>query len=199
MGTKIYTIGHSTRSAEQLVALLKMHEIQFLADVRAFPGSRKFPQFNRDNMTKWLADSGIKYEHWNALGGRRHGILPDSPNGGWQSPLFQSYADHALTEEWQQSLRDLIKLAQTQRVAYMCAERHPSMCHRSVISDWMVAKGLDVWHIVDEKTLQLHEPGKWGAPPVIQDGLVKYPILPPSQTGKVRKPRKKISRVLEPT
>ncbi len=188
MEIKIFTIGHSTRSAEQFVALLKMHEIQYLADVRAFPGSRKFPQFNRENMVKWLGDASVKYEHWNALGGRRHGILPDSPNGGWQSPLFQSYADHALTDEWQQSLQDLIKLAETQRVTYMCAERHPSMCHRSIISDWMVAKGVEVLHIVDEKTLQQHQPGKWGAPPVIQDGKVTYP---PNLVSNVRKPRKK--------
>ncbi len=192
MGTKIYSIGHSTRPADQFVALLKMHEIQLLVDVRAYPGSRKFPQFNQENIKQWLGKAGITYEHKSALGGRRRGILPDSPNAGWQSPLFQSYADHALSDEWQQALLDLIQLSETQRVAYMCAERHPSMCHRSVISDWLVAKGVEVWHIVDEKTLQQHQPGKWGAPPVIQDGKVTYPLT--VRNGPAR-PRKSISRV----
>jgi uncharacterized protein (DUF488 family) len=188
MGPKIYSIGHSTRTAEQFLALLKMNEIAILADVRAYPGSRKFPQFNRESMIQWLSSAGIKYEHMNALGGRRHSILSESPNRGWRSPQFQSYADYALSDEWQRAFLNLIHLAEEQHLAYMCAERHPSMCHRSVISDWMVAKGVEVWHIVDEITLQQHQPGRWGATPVFQDGKVTYPadILNTSQGAKKR-------------
>lgn len=100
-------------------------------------------------MVEWLGNAGIQYLHVGPLGGRRHGIIPDSPNGGWKNPLFQSYADHALSAEWQEALQGLIQQARTKHVTYMCAERHPSMCHRSIISDWLVTQGLEVWHIVD--------------------------------------------------
>lgn len=179
----IYTIGHSTHTKEELLAMLYKAEIKVLADVRAFPASRKFPQFNQEAMRKWLADAGIRYEHFPLLTGRRNKsqLIQDELNSGWNNQSFHNYADYTLTDDFKDGIRNLERVAKDEKVAYCCSERHPSRCHRLLISNWLAAKGWDVYHIIDESkeiSIQHHVLGKWGAMPILEDdGAVVYPEI----------------------
>lgn len=144
----IYTIGHSTRSYEALLALLKRHDIEMLADVRSYPGSRKFPWFGKECLHHALRRDGVAYLHSPNLGGRRK-ALPESANLGWRSASFRGYADHMQTPEFTVALNALMLLAADQRVAYMCSEAVPWRCHRSLISDALTARGVEVVDILD--------------------------------------------------
>lgn len=178
---KIYTIGHSTHSQEDFLKMLHKAEIEVLADVRAFPASRKFPQFNQAAMQSWLADAGIGYEHFPLLAGRRNKsqLIQDELNSGWNNQSFHNYADYSLTEEFKDGIGNLERVAKNKKVAYCCSERHPSRCHRLLISNWLAAKDWDVYHIIDESkeiNLEHHRLGKWGAMPILEaDGTVVYP------------------------
>jgi uncharacterized protein (DUF488 family) len=143
----LYTIGHSTRTLEELIQALQAHSIQTLVDIRSFPMSRRLPYFNRENLEKALSDAGIQYVWMRALGGRRKKIREDSPNIGLRSPSFRNYADYMLTSEFQNAAADLVKLAEHSRTAYMCAERVYFRCHRMLVSDYLVAHGHEVLHI----------------------------------------------------
>ncbi|MGK7379267.1 DUF488 domain-containing protein [Planococcus sp. 1R117A] len=178
----IYTIGHSSHSKEQFEKMLKETGIELLADVRAFPGSRKWPQFSKDVFPAWLEAEGITYEHFPKLGGRRRKSkgVDAKMNGGWRNRSFQNYADYTLSEEFQQGIAELLQKASQQKTAYCCSERHPSRCHRLLISNWLVANGYHVCHILDGKDgvveLVDHELGMWGAPAELKDGgTVTYP------------------------
>ena len=142
-----FTIGHSTRSLEELIEALQAHGIQTLVDIRSFPMSRRLPYFNRESLGKSLPEAGIRYVWMKELGGRRKKIRDDSPNVALRSPGFRNYADYMLTEDFQHAINELVGLAEDSRTAYMCAERLYFRCHRMLVSDWLVAHGHEVLHI----------------------------------------------------
>jgi uncharacterized protein (DUF488 family) len=144
---QIWTIGHSTRSWEEFVDLLKSFQIELLADVRSFPGSRKFPHFNKENIEKKLPKEGIDYRHFKDLGGSRKPV-PDSKNTVWKNVSFRSYADYMETEDFKNGVKDLKKIASEKRVAIMCSEAVWWRCHRSMISDYLKVEGWKVLHIM---------------------------------------------------
>jgi uncharacterized protein (DUF488 family) len=152
----LYTVGHSTRTIEELIAALRAHEIKTLVDIRAFPMSRRLPQFNRDSLTQSLPAAGIRYVWMRALGGYRKKILEESPNVALRNQSFRNYADYMLTPEFEAAMSELIALAEISRTAYMCAERVYFRCHRMLISDWLVAHGHEVLHIDAEGPVKPH-------------------------------------------
>ena len=151
----IWTVGHSTRSGEEFTQILKAHEIEVLVDVRTFPASRRYPQFNRDALRESLSERAIEYRHEPRLGGRRT-PRPDSHNTAWRNAQFRGYADHMETEQFKNGVRELLELASRARVAVMCAEAVWWRCHRSLISDYLKAEGHEVIHILDAKKTEEH-------------------------------------------
>jgi uncharacterized protein (DUF488 family) len=143
----LFTIGHSTRPLDELIAALKAHDIQTLVDIRAFPMSRRLPQFNRESLEQTLQAAGIRYVWMKALGGYRKKIVEDSPHVAMRNSSFRNYADYMLTPAFEQAMSDLIALAEQSRTAYMCAERVYFRCHRMLVSDWLLAHGHQVLHI----------------------------------------------------
>jgi uncharacterized protein (DUF488 family) len=143
----LYTIGHSTRTIEELIAALAAHQIQTLVDIRAFPMSRRLPQFNRDSLEQTLPAAGIRYLWMKALGGYRKKILEESPNIALRSASFRNYADYMLTPEFTRAISEMLALAESSRTAYMCAERPYFRCHRMLVSDRLVAQSHEVFHI----------------------------------------------------
>jgi len=143
----LYTIGHSTRTLDELVEALRAHSIATLVDIRSFPRSRRLPHFNRESLEKTLPEAGIRYLWMRELGGRRKKIRDDSPNVALRSPSFRNYADYMLTQEFQGGIAQLIELAEQSRTAYMCAERVYFHCHRMLVSDWLTAHGHEVLHL----------------------------------------------------
>ncbi len=143
----LYTVGHSTRSLEEFLETLRTHGIANLIDVRSIPMSRRLPHFNREALESSLSPEGINYLWMKELGGRRKKTREDSPHIALRSPSFRNYADHMLSQEFQEAAAKLITLGGEARTAYMCAERVYFRCHRMMISDWLVAKGHLVLHI----------------------------------------------------
>lgn len=168
-----YTIGHSTRSVSDLIALLQTAGVKLLADVRAIPRSRTNPQFNIDALPPELAANGIGYEHFPELGGRRGRALADSPNDFWDNASFRNYADYAGTEAFRTGLERLRDLGQQQCAAIMCAEAVWWRCHRRIIADYLISAGETVFHILGPgKT----EPAKLTpAARKTPDGTLTYP------------------------
>jgi uncharacterized protein (DUF488 family) len=152
---EIWTVGHSTRSAGELVALLRAHAIERLVDVRTIPRSRRHPHFNREALPGFLGAVGIAYTHMGGLGGLRH-PRPDSLNTAWREAAFRGYADHMQTPEFAQDLQALIELAGPDRVAVMCAEAVPWRCHRSLLADALMARGVAVRHILAPDRAEPH-------------------------------------------
>ncbi len=152
----LYTIGHSTRTLEELIAALRAHEIRTLVDIRAFPMSRRLPQFNRDSLEQTLPAAGIRYLWMKALGGYRRKILADSPNIALRNDSFRNYADYMLTTEFEQAMTELTALAEDSPTAYMCAERLYFRCHRMLVSDWLVAHKHEVLHIDGTGPVKTH-------------------------------------------
>jgi uncharacterized protein (DUF488 family) len=176
----IYTVGHSTRSAEELLSLLEDAGVKRLADVRAFPSSRRHPQFNRAALGAWLPEAGIEYVHMPGLGGRRDPV-PDSPNGGWRERAFQGYADHMASREFRDALAQLEAAARELPTAIMCAEAVWWRCHRRLISDALVARGWRVEHLGIGSGRSVHELPPFAV--VDGDGLVRYPPAQGSLLG----------------
>jgi uncharacterized protein (DUF488 family) len=143
----IYTIGHSNRPLEDFLGLLEAHGMRGLADVRAFPMSRRWPHFNRDALAAALRAQAVRYEWLPALGGRRRQPRPDSPHTAWTVAAFRNYADHMETEEFARGLQQLLEMAAEQRTAFMCAEALYWQCHRRLIADQLVVRGYKVLHI----------------------------------------------------
>jgi uncharacterized protein (DUF488 family) len=143
----LYTIGHSTRTLDELISALQAHRIETLVDIRAFPMSRRLPQFNRTSLDETLPAAGIRYAWMKDLGGYRKKILHESPNIALRNDSFRNYADYMLTPEFEQAISELVTLADHSRTAYMCAERVYFHCHRMLVSDWLVAQGHEVLHI----------------------------------------------------
>jgi uncharacterized protein (DUF488 family) len=146
----VFTIGHSTRLIAELIALLHQAGVELLVDVRSVPRSRTNPQFNTDALPAALADAGIGYRHIRALGGLRHRLkdAPPSPNVLWRSDPFRNYADYAMTEPFREGLAELRDLADAQVCAIMCAEAVWWRCHRRIVSDYLLAGGVAVAHIM---------------------------------------------------
>ncbi len=151
----LYTIGHSTRTIEQFVALLQAHNIKKVVDVRTIPKSRHNPQFGQDELRASLSKFRIGYLHLKKLGGLRH-ARKDSPNVGWRNAPFRGFADYMQTEEFQEGLDRLKKIAQKQTVAIMCAEAVWWSCHRSLIADALTKQKWQVLHIQSRITATPH-------------------------------------------
>ena len=166
----IYTIGHSTHTLEEFVAMLKSFNIELLADIRSFPGSRKFPHFNKENLPASLAENNIEYIHLKNLGGRRK-VNPESCNTGWRVAAFRGYADYMETESFKKAIHELEQIASTKRVAYMCAEAVWWRCHRSLVSDYLKHNGWTVLHIMGVNKSTEHP---YTAPAKIMNGKLNY-------------------------
>lgn len=151
----IWTVGHSTRSAEEFNEILAAHHIQALVDVRSFPGSRRYPQFNKQQLATSLPANGVAYFHLLELGGRRP-ARKDSMNTAWKNASFRGYADHMESEEFRQGIERLVEIAGESRTAIMCAEALWWRCHRSLVSDFLKARGVEVIHILDATHKQQH-------------------------------------------
>ncbi|HYW73263.1 MAG TPA: DUF488 domain-containing protein [Pyrinomonadaceae bacterium] len=152
----IWTIGHSTLSIAEFVARLTSFRIELLADVRSFPGSRRYPHFNQENLAASLPDAGIVYQHFRELGGRRR-ARPDSLNVAWRNESFRGYADYMETAEFRAGIDRLLEVARAKRAALMCSEAVWWRCHRSMISDYLkVAERVDVIHIMGEGKAEPH-------------------------------------------
>ena len=150
----IYTIGHSTRTLEQFVHLLRTNGVKRLADIRRFPGSRRHPHFSKEALSRSLPADGIEYIHLEELGGRRK-PLPDSQNVALENEQFRAYADHMATPEFGAAVDRLLSGELT--TAYMCAEAVPWRCHRNLLSDELVRRGIDVVHILGPGSRKKHE------------------------------------------
>jgi len=166
----VWTVGHSTRTADEFVALLQAHEIELVADVRRFPASRRHPHFSREQLEPMLASHGIAYAGMPALGGRRT-PRKDSPNTGWRVAAFRGYADYMQTTEFAEALTALLDAASAKRTAVMCAESLWWQCHRRLIADKLVASGHEVLHIQSKDVVSPH---KLIPPASIRDGQLSY-------------------------
>lgn len=167
----LYTIGHSTRTLDELVDILKSHGVKVLADVRSIPKSRHVPQFNLDSLKIDLPKRGIRYQPMTELGGRRH-TRKDSPNTGWRNASFRGYADYMRTPEFEAGIEHLIKIAAKSPTAIMCAEAVPWRCHRSLVGDAMLVRG---WTVLDLMGIDKQTPHQL-TPFAKVDGLeITYP------------------------
>ena len=171
----LYTIGHSTRSLDELISVLKIHSIETLVDIRAFPASRRLPHFGRESLEAALPGAGIRYVWMKALGGYRKKMREDSPNSGLRNASFRNYADYMLTPEFQAAVGELVGLGEEARTAYMCAERVWFQCHRMLVSDWLVSHGYEVLHIDGEGAPKPHKLTKEAQ---LVDGELVYSSTP---------------------
>jgi uncharacterized protein (DUF488 family) len=175
MSLTLWTVGHSTRGLDEFLALLAAHEIELLADVRRFPGSRRLPQFTASTLEEALAARGVAYHWFPALGGRRRPD-PASANLGWRHPAFRAYADHVATEAFAEGLFELLMLAQGLRTAVMCAEVLWWRCHRRLIADVLTSLDVSVVHVRDPGTAEVH---RLVAPGRLVGGRLTYESDPP--------------------
>jgi uncharacterized protein (DUF488 family) len=165
---RVWSIGHSTHPPERFLELLAAHEVRRVADVRRFPGSRRYPWFASEALAAWLGEAGVAYAHLPALGGRRS-VAPESPNGGWRVRAFQGYADYAMGDAFAVGLSELVAPARGERTVMMCSEALWWRCHRRLIADRLVAGGDEVLHIGADGRTTAHEltpfarPGPGGA------------------------------------
>ena len=171
MPTVVLTIGHSTRDLGTFVRLLQAQGVTRVVDVRTIPKSRHNPQFNKETLPATLRIVGIAYQHMSELGGLRH-PLPNSRNQAWRNASFRGFADYMQTPEFNEGLQKLIGIARKDRVAIMCAEAVPWRCHRSLIADALLARGVQVEHILSEARLQAHVITPWAC---IKRKRVTYP------------------------
>ena len=153
---QIWTIGHSTRAIDEFMSLLEENQIKLLIDVRMFPGSKRYPQFNKDVLADSLIAHGIRYEHFPELGGKRK-TNPDSRNTAWRNASFRGYADYMETEQFQKGIDRLLDVAaHAGPTAIMCAEAVWWRCHRSLIADYLKSRGTEVLHILGAKKVEPH-------------------------------------------
>ena len=166
----IWTIGHSTRAFEEFLTMLHSFNIELIADIRTYPGSRKFPQFNKEALEILLPQNNIQYLHIKELGGRRK-AKPGSKNTGWHHIAFRSYADYMETPAFKDGIDALEQIALIQRTAYMCSEALWWRCHRSMISDYLKVSGWKVMHIMGIRKEKEHT---YTAPARIVNGELNY-------------------------
>lgn len=184
----LFTIGHSTRAIDDFIALLRAHGIGLLLDVRTVPRSRHNPQYEKDALAASLARAGIDYEHVPALGGLRH-PRKDSINVGWHNESFRGYADYMQTPEFHAALDDVLARADAgRRIALMCAEGAPFRCHRSLISDAVLARGREALEIASRERARAHRLTPFAK---VERGRVTYPTdgAPRNPVGRVKPPR----------
>lgn len=167
---EIWTIGHSTRTIGHFIEMLQSFKIKMLADIRSFPGSKKFPQFNKENLEISIPGNGMDYIHLKSLGGRRQ-VKKDSKNTGWKHLSFRGYADYMETDDFKKGLEQLELLALAQRTAYMCSEAVWWRCHRSLVSDYLKVRGWVVYHIMEVDKVMEHT---YTAPARIVNGSLFY-------------------------
>jgi uncharacterized protein (DUF488 family) len=172
----VLTVGHSTRRLAEFIALLTVHSVRRLIDIRTVPRSRHNPQFNRDTLPGALEGVGIRYEHLAGLGGFRH-PHPGSVNMGWRNTSFRGFADYMQTPEFAESLAALIEQATRERVVLMCAEAVPWRCHRSLIADALVVHGVRAEEIISATRLQVHTLTPFAR---VDKMVVTYPLQAPS-------------------
>ena len=170
----VLTVGHSTRTLQEFVALLLDHGVNQLVDVRTIPRSRHNPQFNRDRLPRPLQKAGIRYRHMGGLGGLRHAHR-DSINVGWRNASFRGFADYMQTRKFQEALDQLIQLAQKRRTAIMCAEAVPWRCHRSLIGDALLVRGFRVEEIASPTRTRPHTLTPWAR---VKRWQLSYPAHP---------------------
>lgn len=180
----IWTIGHSTRTLDAFLDLLAEYRIEAVADVRRFPGSRRYPHFARDALGETLPSHGIAYQWLPKLGGWRP-AQPDSPNNAWRNAAFRGYADHLASAEFAEGLDALMTLAGQRRTALMCAEAVWWRCHRALIADVLRVRGIEVIHIVDATHSMVHP---YTSPARIVEGRLTY-ALAPEDHGSESSPR----------
>lgn len=177
---EIFTVGHSTRSFEDFVEVLESFAIERLVDIRRFPGSRRYPYFSGESLAAELPQRRVGYEHFPDLGGRRRSS-PDSPNRGLRNESFRAYADYMQTDAFHDAVNRL--LDSSQRTAIMCAEAVPWRCHRNLVSDELIRRGVSVRHLLaagDARPHTLHAVAR------VEDGRVTYPE--PVDQGKLFRP-----------
>jgi uncharacterized protein (DUF488 family) len=168
---RIWTIGHSTRMIDDFISLLKENGIKLLVDVRAWPSSKRYPQFNKDTLTELLNARGIRYQHFPELGGKRKS-KPDSRNTAWRNASFRGYADYMETEQFQKGIERLLDVAaKVGPTAIMCAEAVWWRCHRSLISDYLKARRVEVLHVLGSNKV---EPHPYTSAARIVDGELSY-------------------------
>ena len=172
MRRQLFTIGHSNLPLDRFLALLAQHQIVALADIRRFPGSRKHPHFNQENLAMALQDANVEYHWFESLGGRRRKQLGESANIGLRNEGFRNYADYMLTDEFKQGVAELLQVAKKTRTALMCAEGLFWQCHRRLVSDFLMANGTTVQHIMPDGKLHRHTLTEGGK---ITEGEVTYP------------------------
>ncbi|MGC8640182.1 MAG: DUF488 family protein [Isosphaeraceae bacterium] len=175
--TIVLTIGHSTRTLETFLHLLEAHGVTRLGDVRKIPRSRHNPQFNQQTLTHALHAAGISYQHIAGMGGLRRPCR-DSPNKAWRNSSFRAYADYMQTIEFRENLQVLIDLARRERVALMCAEAVPWRCHRWLIADALLVRGLRVEHIMSGIHCQNHVVPSWAR---VKGTDITYPLEPSAE------------------
>src|SRR6478735_1745890 len=144
----VWTIGHSTRTLEYFIEMLQSFDIKMLIDIRSFPGSKRYPHFNKENLELSMPANKIEYVHFRYLGGRRP-VKKDSKNTGWKNAAFRGYADYMETDDFKKGIEQLETIATKQRTAYMCSEAVWWRCHRSIVSDYLKLNGWLVHHIMD--------------------------------------------------
>ena len=174
MALPFYTVGHSTRTIEEFVELLRAGKVKIVADIRSMPGSRTNPQFNGEALPEALADFKIGYEHIAELGGLRNKskVIAAGTNGYWEQASFRNYADYALTPPFRDGLAELIKLGRKHRCAMMCAEAVWWRCHRRIVTDHLLARGESVFHLMNKDKVV---PASLTPGARVQDGSVTYP------------------------
>jgi hypothetical protein len=170
----VWTVGHSTRTLSNFIALLQAHGIRRLVDVRTIPRSRHNPQFNQDLLPEPLMQAKIQYLHCPGLGGLRH-ARPDSVNTAWRNASFRGYADYMQSAEFEAALEELMRLARSRRTAIMCAEAVPWRCHRSLIADALLVRGLHVEEIASETSTRPHTLTPWSR---VVGERITYPLVP---------------------
>lgn len=166
----IYTIGHSTHTIDDFLKMLQFFDIKILVDIRSMPGSRKFPQFDQDNLAKSLNEAEIQYIHLSSLGGRRK-ANKDSKNNRWNNPSFKGYADYMETEDFKNGIIHLEQIAHEQKTVIMCSEALWWRCHRSMVSDILKVKNWNVLHIMGIGKIQEH---KYTSPAIIVNNSLHY-------------------------
>lgn len=157
MTSELYTIGHSTRSFDELVAMLRAAAVMQLVDVRTIPRSRRVPHFDREALERALPLAGVRYRHEPRLGGLRHSRGASAANAGWRNASFRAFADHMETLEFAHGLEALMAAARETRTAIMCAEAVPWRCHRSLVADAVAIRGWTVYHLLGVGRAQPHQ------------------------------------------
>jgi len=185
----VLTIGHSTRELADFIRILQAHEVTQLVDVRTIPRSRHNPQFNEETLPAALRSAGIAYQRMAGLGGLRH-ARANSPNKAWRNTSFRGFADYMQTNEFQENIRELIGLSASGRIALMCAEAVPWRCHRSLIADALVARGIAVEHIMNAARRDKHRLTPWA---VVKRKRVTYPQESPEEHSQSLKPKKTVA------